>query len=66
MINTFCTNIFIKNKKLWPGQCRVGQLVIYNLLIRYNLNYRNHIVIANLKCGAKKLCSRVLYSYLKG
>lgn len=29
MAYTFCTNTFIKDTNLWPGQHRGGQLVIY-------------------------------------
>jgi len=32
MVHTFCTNIFNKNSKLWPGQRRAGQLVVYNII----------------------------------
>jgi len=28
MAYQFCTNILIKNANLWPGQRRVGQLVL--------------------------------------
>jgi len=28
MAYTFCTNIFIKNTNIWPGQRRAGQLVL--------------------------------------
>jgi len=30
MAYTFCTNIFIKNINIWPGQRRAGQLVNNN------------------------------------
>jgi len=50
MAYTFFINIFNKNKKLWPGQRRVGRLVNYNnynicisIQLKLNGNNRNYI-----------------------